>query len=121
MLGPDEPRPDLCIVVGTTTAAASSPLLSRRPWPAPFERLFGTPHGTDLRLIAQAAGLAYTRLEQPADLAAVVRARGLRVAEVRTDRAAGAALRRQLRSACESALHAAREKAPDEQRNSQSR
>ena len=108
MIGPDEPRPDLCLLVVGNDGGGIFSTLEQAAFPAQFERIFGTPHGTDLRLIAQAAGLAYTRLERHEDLAAVLRGRGLRVAEVRTDRAAGAALRRQLRSACESALRAAR-------------
>jgi 2-succinyl-5-enolpyruvyl-6-hydroxy-3-cyclohexene-1-carboxylate synthase len=110
MLGPDEPRPDLCLLVVGNDGGGIFSTLEQAAFPAQFERLFGTPHGTDLERIAQAAGLAYTRLERPEDLGAVLSGRGLRVAEVRTDRAAGAALRGRLSAACESALSVARER-----------
>jgi len=106
MLGPDEPRPDLCLIVISNDGGGIFSTLEQAAFPASFERVFGTPHGTDLRRIAQAAGIPYTLLERPGDLPPVLRGRGLRVAEVRTDRGAGAELRARLRAACESALTA---------------
>jgi 2-succinyl-5-enolpyruvyl-6-hydroxy-3-cyclohexene-1-carboxylate synthase len=78
----------------------------------PFERVFGTPHGADLRHLAAAARIPYTSLERPADLAAVMSGPGLRVVEVRTSRAAGAALRARLREACAGAAAAAPSRQP---------
>ena len=66
----------------------------------PFERVFGTPHGADLRHLAAAAGLPYTRLEHPDDLAGALTGTGLRVVEARTTREGGTALRARLRETC---------------------
>ncbi len=96
MLGPDEPRPDLCLVVVNNDGGGIFSTLEQADIPAPFERIFGTPHGASLGDLASAAGLRYARLESPADLPGALAGSGLRIAEVRTDRAAGAALRRRL-------------------------
>jgi len=72
--------------------------------PGPFERVFGTPHGADLGHLARAAGLPYTRLEHPADLPGLLAGSGLRIIEIRTDRAAGAALRARLRDVAAAAI-----------------
>ena len=104
LLGPDEPRPDLCLVVVSNDGGGIFSTLEQAAVPEAFERVFGTPHGTDLRRIAQAAQVPHTLLEQPGELPGALRGEGLRVVEVRTDRAAGAALRDRLRSACEAAL-----------------
>jgi 2-succinyl-5-enolpyruvyl-6-hydroxy-3-cyclohexene-1-carboxylate synthase len=103
VLGPDEPRPDLLAIVVNNDGGGIFSTLEQAAFPASFERVFGTPHGTDLRQLAGAAGLPYTRVTTAADLTAAVRGRGLRLAEVRTDRAAGAALRARLAAACAAA------------------
>ncbi len=107
MLGPDEPRPDLCLVVVSNNGGGIFSDLEQAALDGPFERLFGTPHGADLSLLAAAAGLPYTRLERPADIPAILAGRGLRVAELRTSRPAAAALRAELRAACGRAAHTA--------------
>jgi 2-succinyl-5-enolpyruvyl-6-hydroxy-3-cyclohexene-1-carboxylate synthase len=107
MLGPAEPRPDLCIVVVNNDGGGIFSGLEQAAMPGPFERLFGTPHGADLGYLARAAGLAYARLEQPADLPGLLAGSGLRVIEVRTDRQAGAALRTRLHGQAAGALRAA--------------
>jgi 2-succinyl-5-enolpyruvyl-6-hydroxy-3-cyclohexene-1-carboxylate synthase len=104
MLGPGEPRPDLCLVVVNNDGGGIFSMLEQARFPAVFERVFGTPHGTDLERIAQAAGLPYARLDRPEDLAPALAGRGLRVVEVRTSRTGGAELRARLRSACSAAL-----------------
>ncbi|HLI41087.1 MAG TPA: 2-succinyl-5-enolpyruvyl-6-hydroxy-3-cyclohexene-1-carboxylate synthase, partial [Streptosporangiaceae bacterium] len=73
--------------------------LEQAAFPEEFERLFGTPHRADLRHIAAAFGLPYLRLDHPDDLGKALAGTGLRVAEARTDRAAGAALRARLQAA----------------------
>jgi 2-succinyl-5-enolpyruvyl-6-hydroxy-3-cyclohexene-1-carboxylate synthase len=77
--------------------------------------VFGTPHGTDLRALAAAAGLPYQLVSQAADLPAALgwpsagagagekQPTGLRLVEVRTSRSAGAALRASLSQAAEAA------------------
>jgi 2-succinyl-5-enolpyruvyl-6-hydroxy-3-cyclohexene-1-carboxylate synthase len=107
MLGPDEPRPDLCLVVVNNDGGGIFSLLEQAAFPAQFERLFGTPHGADLRAAARAAGVGYARLDTPGDLPAALAGRGLRILEARTSRAEGTALRARLREACAAALAAA--------------
>jgi 2-succinyl-5-enolpyruvyl-6-hydroxy-3-cyclohexene-1-carboxylate synthase len=107
MLGPDEPRPDLCLIVVNNDGGGIFSTLEQAAYPAPFERVFGTPHGTGMRELAAAAGLPYVRVSSAAELAAaVLGGSGLRLAEVRTDRAAGAALRAALSRECAAAVAA---------------
>jgi len=75
-------------------------LLEQAEHDGPFERVFGTPHGAALASLAAAAGLPAVAVDQAADLGPALRGEGLRVVEVRTSRAAGAALRRELQAAC---------------------
>jgi 2-succinyl-5-enolpyruvyl-6-hydroxy-3-cyclohexene-1-carboxylate synthase len=97
MLGPAEPRPDLCVVVVNNDGGGIFSELEQAAIPGPFERVFGTPHGADIGHLSRAAGLPYTRLEHHGDLPGLLAGRGLRIIEVRTGRAAGAALRARLR------------------------
>jgi 2-succinyl-5-enolpyruvyl-6-hydroxy-3-cyclohexene-1-carboxylate synthase len=103
MLGPDEPRPDLCLVVVNNNGGGIFSDLEQAAVAGPFERVFGTPHDADLGSLARAARMPYTRLERPADLPGALAGDGVRVVEVRTDRAAGAQLRAALRAACSAA------------------
>jgi len=75
-------------------------LLEQAEFAGPFERVFGTPHGAALTELAAAAGLPAVTLDRASGLDAALRGKGIRVVEVRTNRAAGAALRRELRAAC---------------------
>ena len=75
-LGPDEPRPDLCLVVVNNDGGGIFSALEQAAFPGPFERLFGTPHGTGLHHLAAAFGLPYQRLEQPGDLAKALQGNG---------------------------------------------
>ncbi len=104
VLGPAEPRPDLCLVVVNNDGGGIFSTLEQAAFPESFERVFGTPHGADLRALAAAAGLRYHRAHSLADLRGAVPGSGLRLVEVRTDRADGAKLRSALREACAAAL-----------------
>jgi 2-succinyl-5-enolpyruvyl-6-hydroxy-3-cyclohexene-1-carboxylate synthase len=107
VLGPDEPRPDLCLVVVNNDGGGIFSTLEPVAFEASFERLFGTPHGAALEHYARAAGLPYAALDSAQDLPSVLRAPGgpgLRVVEVRTSRAAQAALRGKLQAAALGAL-----------------
>ena len=99
-LGPGEPRPDLVLVVVNNDGGGIFSLLEQAEHDGPFERVFGTPHGAALASLAAAAGLPAVTVDQAADLSPALRGEGLRVVEVRTSRAAGAALRRELQAAC---------------------
>ena len=91
VLGPDEPRPDLCLVVVNNDGGGIFSTLEQAAFPGSFERLFGTPHGTELHHLAAAFGLPYQRLEQPGDLTKALQGTGLRIVEAQTGREAGAA------------------------------
>jgi 2-succinyl-5-enolpyruvyl-6-hydroxy-3-cyclohexene-1-carboxylate synthase len=107
-LGPDEPRPDLCLVVVNNDGGGIFSTLEQAAFAAPFERVFGTPHGAGLGHYARAAGLPHLLLERTADLPGALGAApgGLRMIEVRTDRAGQAALRARLAEACTAAVRA---------------
>ena len=107
--GPDEPRPDLVLVVVNNDGGGIFSLLEQAAFPGPFERVFGTPHRGALAQVAAAAGLSATILDRASGLAGALRGDGqrpgpgIRVVEVRTSRAAGTALRGRLRAACTAA------------------
>ena len=105
-LGPDEPRPDLCLVVVNNDGGGIFSTLEQAAFPGSFERLFGTPHGAELHHLAAAFGLPYQRLEQPGDLTKALPGTGLRIVEAQTERAAGAALRARLRAVAAAAASA---------------
>jgi 2-succinyl-5-enolpyruvyl-6-hydroxy-3-cyclohexene-1-carboxylate synthase len=104
VLGPDEPRPDLCLVVVNNDGGGIFSQLEQAALTGPFERIFGTPHGTDLERLAGASGVPYARVAAAAQLPGALGGSGLRLVEVRTDRAAGAALRAGLSRACRAAV-----------------
>jgi len=104
-IGPDEPRPDLCLVVVNNDGGGIFSQLEQAAFAGPFERIFGTPHGTDIERLAGASGVPYARICAPRELAgALAPGQGLRLVEVRTDRAAGAALRAELSRAAAAAV-----------------
>ena len=90
MIGPDEPRPDLTIVVLNDGGGGIFGLLEQgAPEHAgPFERVFGTPHRVDLAALAAATGVAHIRVDDLAELVARPSnpGRGMRLVEVRADR-----------------------------------
>ncbi len=106
MLGPLEPRPDLCLVVVNNDGGGIFSTLEQAAFPDSFERVFGTPHGADLAALAAAAGLPYARLVRAADLPAALAGTGLRLIEIRTNRADGAKLRAAITDACVTAIAA---------------
>lgn len=108
LVGPDEPRPDLTLVVNNDDGGGIFGQLEQGApeHAAVFERVFGTPHGADLAALCAATGTRHTSVDGlPAlrhDLAAA--RPGVRVVEIRTDRAARRALDRRLRDAVDEAL-----------------
>jgi 2-succinyl-5-enolpyruvyl-6-hydroxy-3-cyclohexene-1-carboxylate synthase len=104
-LGPDEPRPDLAIVVVNNDGGGIFSALEQAAFPGPFERVFGTPHRARLGQLAAAAGIPHSLLAQAAGLRAALRGRGLRIIEVAADRVAGTALRARLRDAAGAGVH----------------
>ena len=111
VLGPDEPRPDLAIVVVNNDGGGIFSLLEQAQFPAPFERVFGTPHHTDLAAAAAAVRVPYQRLAHAAQLpgalaAATSAGAGIRLIVLRAGRAAGVTLRRRLSEAASRAVTA---------------
>ena len=92
-IGPDEPRPDLCLVVVNNDGGGIFSTLEQASFPGSFERVFGTPHGADVGRLAAAAGLPYQRITQVTQLAGARAGSGLRVVELRTSRTEAAELR----------------------------
>jgi 2-succinyl-5-enolpyruvyl-6-hydroxy-3-cyclohexene-1-carboxylate synthase len=103
-IGPGEPRPDLCLVVVNNDGGGIFEALEPAAFPGPFERVFCTPHGASLELLAAAFGVPYTLVERPGELAKAVPGSGLRIIEARTGRAANASLRARMREAAITAV-----------------
>ncbi len=103
VIGPGEPRPDLCVVVVNNDGGGIFAGLEPAAFPGPFERVFGTPHGASIEHLAAAFGIPYTLAERPGDLAkalaAVAGGTGPQVIEARTARADNAELRTAMRAA----------------------
>ncbi len=91
MLGPDEPRPDLTlVVVNDDGGSIFSTLEQGAPDYAPaFERVFGTPHGVDVEALCRASNTAYRQVTSVPDLRRELAepVRGIRVLEARVSRA----------------------------------
>jgi len=104
--GPEEDRPDLVLVVANNDGGGIFSTLEQAAVPAPFERVFGTPHGARLAGLASAAGIGHTVLVRAADLPGALKGEGIRIVEVPADRAAGTALRGRLAFAAATAVTA---------------
>jgi len=107
VIGPDEPRPDLTIVVLNDGGGGIFGLLEQG---APehagsFERIFGTPHTVDLAALAAAMDLEHVRVDDFAALPAALEPhRGIRLAELRADRTTLRAGHAAIRAAIAAAL-----------------
>jgi len=90
LLGPAEPRPDLRIVVLNDDGGGIFSLLEQgsEDHAGAFERVFGTPHGADLRSLCAATSTPYELVDSAGALAAAMRrtVAGIDVVEVRVDR-----------------------------------
>ncbi len=106
VIGPDEPRPDLTVVVVNNDGGAIFGLLEQgAPEHADaFERVFGTPHGVDLASLCAATGTPHALVTTRAELREALVFGGIRVVEVRTDRTAAIDLDRRLRAAVAAAV-----------------
>jgi 2-succinyl-5-enolpyruvyl-6-hydroxy-3-cyclohexene-1-carboxylate synthase len=108
VIGPDEPVPDLTIVVVNDDGGG---LFSQLEQGAPqlagsFERLFGTPHGTDLGALCAATATAYDSVSSVDALCRTLSrpSAGLRVVEARVDRTRTRELHARLRAAAQTAV-----------------
>jgi 2-succinyl-5-enolpyruvyl-6-hydroxy-3-cyclohexene-1-carboxylate synthase len=108
LAGPQEPRPDLTVVVVNDDGGGIFTLLEPgEPERADdFERVFGTPTGTDLASLCAAHGVRHQHVDDAAALARAVGARpdGVQVVEVRLDRSAHRGAHGALREAVAAAL-----------------
>lgn len=101
-------QPDLTLVVLNNDGGGIFSLLPQASGPdgPTFERLFGTPHGVDVRALMTAYGVRHTLATTAVELTTATDKApdGLHVVEVRTDRAANAELHSRLRAAAAAAL-----------------
>jgi len=108
LIGPDEPRPDLTIVVVNDAGGGIFGLLEpgRPPLRKPFERIFGTATGTDLGTLARAHGIPHALVAGPEELTAAIAEppHGIRIVEVRVERDSHAAAHAHLREVAAAAL-----------------
>ncbi len=106
VIGPDEPRPDLTIVVLNDGGGGIFGLLEQGApeHAAAFERVFGTPHRVDIAALCAATGVAHITTDVAGLAAAVEPAPGLRLVEVRADRTALRAGHAALRAAVDAAV-----------------
>jgi 2-succinyl-5-enolpyruvyl-6-hydroxy-3-cyclohexene-1-carboxylate synthase len=107
--GPDEPTPDLTLVVVNNDGGAIFGLLEQgaEEYADAYERVFGTPHGVDFAAWCGATQTPHTRTASVGaalDAALDPRGGGIHVVELRTDRADVARVRRALRDLVASAL-----------------
>jgi len=110
MIGPDEPRPDLTIVVVNDDGGGLFQLLEQgAPEHAPaFERVFGTPHGVDLAALCAATGTPYALAGTDDELTALLErpGDGICVIEVPITRTDRRALHERIRTAVAAAVDA---------------
>ena len=87
VIGPDEARPDLTIVVLDDRGGGIFHLLEQGApeHAAAFERVFGTPHTVDLAALCAAMGVPHSYAD-PSDVAAHLGRPGVRVVQVRAER-----------------------------------
>jgi 2-succinyl-5-enolpyruvyl-6-hydroxy-3-cyclohexene-1-carboxylate synthase len=89
--GPDEPRPDLTLVVANDDGGAIFAALEQggARFAASFERIFGTPHGVSLRELCASTGTAHECIQHPEQLRhrLTEQPAGVRVLEVPVSRA----------------------------------
>jgi len=102
LIGPPEQRPDLTLIVHNDDGGGIFTLLEQgaAEYKNSFERVFGTPHGAELEALCRGYRVAH---EQPATIvelrATLKPGRGLKVVEVRSDRALLRDLHARLRAA----------------------
>ncbi|MGH3998079.1 MAG: 2-succinyl-5-enolpyruvyl-6-hydroxy-3-cyclohexene-1-carboxylic-acid synthase, partial [Pseudonocardiaceae bacterium] len=101
LAGAGEVRPDLTVVVANDDGGGIFGLLEQGApeYAGAFERIFGTPHGTDLAALCAAHHVAHTQVTVAELAATLASGRGLRVVEVRTERVGLRALHGRIRTA----------------------
>ncbi|TDV47007.1 2-succinyl-5-enolpyruvyl-6-hydroxy-3-cyclohexene-1-carboxylate synthase [Actinophytocola oryzae] len=90
LIGPSENRPNLTLIVHNDDGGGIFTLLEQgaAEYKNSFERIFGTPHGADIESLCRGYHVDYVRAMSGGDLRAALKpGRGLRVVEVRSNRA----------------------------------
>ncbi|MEO7745629.1 MAG: 2-succinyl-5-enolpyruvyl-6-hydroxy-3-cyclohexene-1-carboxylic-acid synthase [Actinomycetota bacterium] len=108
VVGPHEPQPDLTVVVVNDDGGGIFSLLEPgAPERAePFDRVFGTAHGTDVQKLCAATGSRHVRVTDVPELVDAVTGppRGITVVEVAVDRSGHRGLDAALRDAAAAAV-----------------
>lgn len=107
LIGPGEPRPDLTVVVLNDDGGGIFALLEQgaKEHERTFERVFGTPHGVDLKSLCAAHHVPHTEASTPDQLRrALDRPSGIRVVEIRAERHELRDLHRRLKDAVSTAF-----------------
>jgi 2-succinyl-5-enolpyruvyl-6-hydroxy-3-cyclohexene-1-carboxylate synthase len=106
LIGPGEPRPDLCVVVVDNDGGGIFTTLEQGAGERrTFERIFGTPTGADLAAAAAVSGTAYTRVHTLDALREALAPRpGIRVVHVPVSRVQLAAQNARLQDAVAAAV-----------------
>lgn len=102
----DYDGPPVTFVVVNNDGGGIFSFLPQAGLPEHFETLFGTPHGRDIADLARFHDLVYRRANSPEELASALGEPdgGIRLLEIRTDRAANVDIHRTLNDAVASAL-----------------
>jgi 2-succinyl-5-enolpyruvyl-6-hydroxy-3-cyclohexene-1-carboxylate synthase len=102
VIGPDEPRPDVTVVVVNDDGGSLFSLLEQGApaHAASFERLFGTPHRADLAALCRGTGTSHVRVTGLAELGSALERRpdGIEVVEAVVRRDDRRALDRDIRA-----------------------
>jgi 2-succinyl-5-enolpyruvyl-6-hydroxy-3-cyclohexene-1-carboxylate synthase len=102
LIGPPEQRPDLTLIVHNDDGGGIFTLLEQgaAEYKNSFERVFGTPHGAEIEALCHGYRVEYERPTTIVELRAALKpGRGLKVVEVRSDRALLRDLHARLRAA----------------------
>ncbi|PSL54889.1 2-succinyl-5-enolpyruvyl-6-hydroxy-3-cyclohexene-1-carboxylate synthase [Saccharothrix carnea] len=108
LIGPGEPRPDLTVVVLNDDGGGIFALLEQgaKEHEQIFERVFGTPHGVDLKALCAAHHVPHTEARTPDELRqALDPPSGIRVVEVRAQRHELRDLHARLKAAVSTSFH----------------
>jgi 2-succinyl-5-enolpyruvyl-6-hydroxy-3-cyclohexene-1-carboxylate synthase len=108
VIGPQEPRPDLTIVVASDDGGSIFVSLEQgaRRHAGSFERVFGTPTGVDLGALCRSVGVQHVAVDTAAELRRRLAAspRGITVVEARIDRTERRGLEARIGAAVRNAL-----------------
>jgi 2-succinyl-5-enolpyruvyl-6-hydroxy-3-cyclohexene-1-carboxylate synthase len=112
VIGPDEPRPDLTVVVVNDDGGSIFAVLEQGDpsYADRYERLFGTPHGVDLAALCSATRTPHWRVESVPELRQALDSPngGIDVVEVRCRRDNRRALDEAIRALAHTGTHAER-------------